>query len=116
MTIKNGKAQKLRSYILTQKTLLLENVHFTRTINVFNILIWGFGEVFNPRFQPFEDPLSKLNAATSIQTLFYDNVERFSGKYVGIAISPNVRHEASKKQYQPIHDKAYFMRLKRKAN
>ena len=45
----NGKAQKLRRYIFIQNNQYLKN-HFPETMSVFNIVIWGFGDMSKPLF------------------------------------------------------------------
>ena len=41
---------------------------FLKTVNVFNIMIWGFGDMSDPyHFQPFKSSLSKSNSAADFQ-------------------------------------------------
>ena len=44
---KNGKAQMLRIYILIQEAVVFQQKSLSGN-HVFNIVIWGFGEMFNP--------------------------------------------------------------------
>ena len=42
---KHGKAPKPHGNILVQKTLVFFESHWSETIHVFNIRIWGFGDI-----------------------------------------------------------------------
>ena len=44
--LSSGKAKNLRKNILIQKTLVTQQIHLLETINVFNIAIVGFIDMF----------------------------------------------------------------------